>query len=43
MLVFNKEILKEKKSLSHQTSVLDFLKSSSGTGMSPPALLDIKR
>jgi hypothetical protein len=36
------EILKEKKrSLSRQTSVLDFLKSSSGTRASPPVLLDI--
>ena len=35
------EILKETRSLSHQTSVLDFFKSSSGTRASPPELLDI--
>jgi hypothetical protein len=35
------EILKEKVSLSDQTSVPDFFKSSSGTWALPPALLDI--
>jgi hypothetical protein len=42
MLAFYENILKEKKrSLSHQTSMLDFFKSSSGTYASPSMLLDI--
>jgi len=43
MITCYDEILKEKKrSLSCQTSVLDFFKSSSGTCVSPPVLLDNK-
>jgi hypothetical protein len=42
MLACCEEILKEKKRyLSGQTSVLDLLKSSSGTFAWPPVLLDI--
>jgi hypothetical protein len=42
MLACYEEILKEnKRPLSRQTSVLDFSKSSSGTLLSPPAMLDI--
>ena len=40
-LICYDEILKEKKrSFSRQTSVLDFLKSSSGTRVSPPVLVN---
>jgi hypothetical protein len=42
VLACYEEILKEKKRfLSHQSSWLDFFKSSSGTHASPPVLLDI--
>jgi hypothetical protein len=43
MLAGYEEILMEKKrSLSCQNSVLDFIKSSSGTRASPPVLLDME-
>jgi hypothetical protein len=43
MLACYENVLKAKKrSLSHQTSVLDFFKSSSGPCTSPPLLLGIR-
>jgi len=41
MLACYEEMLEEEVSLSRQTSVSDFFKSSSGTCESPPELLDI--
>jgi hypothetical protein len=42
MLAGYEEMLEEEVSLSRQTSVSDFFKSSSGTCASPPELLDKK-
>lgn len=41
MFACNEEMLKEQRSLSRQTQVLDLFKSSAGIRASPPALLDI--
>jgi len=41
MFVWYEKILEEKKSLSHDSSMLDFFKLSSGTPASPPVLLEI--
>ena len=41
MLACNEEILKEQRSLSRQTPVLELFKSSAGIRASPPALFDI--
>ena len=40
MLACNEENLKEQRSLSRQTPMLDLFKSSAGIRASPPALLD---
>jgi hypothetical protein len=40
-LTYNEQLLKGKRCLSCHTAVLDFFKSSTGTHLSPPALLDV--
>lgn len=42
MFAWCEEILKEKRSLFCHTSVIDFLKSSSGIPLSPPVMLGTK-